>query len=53
MKKGDIVILDKDFNNCFEVEIIEINKIYSKVKMADGPKAEWEVMTNRLSVKIK
>jgi hypothetical protein len=48
MKAGDIVILDKDFNNSSEVEIVLILKNFAKVKSDDY---QWIVMTNRLSPK--
>lgn len=51
MKPGDIVILDKDFNNSSEVEIVWILNHFSKVKDESG--YAWEVMTSRLTPKPK
>lgn len=49
MKEGDMVILDKDFNNSSEVELVIMRKHFSLVR-SEG--YEWETMTNRLSPKL-
>lgn len=49
MKAGDRVILDKNFNNSSEVEIVWIGKIIATVKDDDGD--QWDTMASRLSPK--
>ncbi len=49
MKEGDIVILDKGFNNSSEVTLILMRKYFSTVADASG--SQWDVMTYRLSPK--
>lgn len=48
MKTGDIVELDKDFNNASVVKLVSLDKVYSLV-MDLKTKELHEVMTNRLS----
>lgn len=50
---GDIVILDEEFNNASEVEILNLSKpegMFAQIRSrVDGD--VWEVMTSRLSKK--
>lgn len=48
MHTGDLVQLDKDFNNSSIVKLVSLDKIYSLVKDIKTGKLH-EVMTNRLS----
>lgn len=48
MKTGDVVQLDKDFNNTSIVKLVSMDKIYSLVKDIKTGELH-EVMTNRLS----
>lgn len=52
-KEGEIVILDKDYNNGSEVSVVRQsnpNRIYTTVR--DDLGNEWDVMTNRLNKKL-
>lgn len=53
LKVGDIVILDKGFNNSSEVEIVGFTpeQMYTNVKSLDDDRV-WVTMTNRLTPKI-
>ena len=47
---GQLVMLDKDFNNASEVEVVyqSPKRLFTKIKDPNGDYT-WEVMTNRLT----
>lgn len=47
LKVGDLVMLDREFNNAGPVRLIRLDKYYSTV--SDGG-STWDVMSNRLSI---
>jgi hypothetical protein len=50
-KYGEIVILDKEYNNSSKVKVVkqsESNRIFTTVEDLETSKM-WDVMTNRLS----
>ena len=52
LKVGDIVILDKGYNNSSEVEIVGFTpeEMYANIKLLDEDRM-WVTMTNRLTPK--
>ena len=53
IKVGDTVDLDIDMSNSSEVVILELGKLYARVKdPADSDDASWTVMRYRLTSKV-
>jgi len=48
LKAGDVVIIDREFNNACTVTIVDIGPIGLFATVTDGSSA-WDVMTYRLS----